>query len=66
MQLIINGEARQCADGINVAALVQELGLNASQIAMERNGVIVPGSAYAQTALAAGDRIEIVKFIGGG
>ena len=32
----------------------------------ERNLAIVPRSAYAATALAEGDRIEIVHFIGGG
>jgi sulfur carrier protein len=35
-------------------------------VAVERNLEIVPRSTYADTALADGDRIEIVTFIGGG
>jgi thiamine biosynthesis protein ThiS len=50
----------------SVAALVAELGLDARKVAVERNLEIVPRSAYGQTALADGDRIEIVHFIGGG
>jgi thiamine biosynthesis protein ThiS len=50
----------------SVAALVATLGLDQRKVAIERNLAIVPRSAYASTALADGDRIEIVHFIGGG
>ena len=40
--------------------------LDGRKIAVERNLAIVPRSYYAQTALADGDRIEIVAFVGGG
>ncbi|HLB07422.1 MAG TPA: sulfur carrier protein ThiS, partial [Alphaproteobacteria bacterium] len=36
------------------------------KIAVERNREIVPRSAYAQTPVQDGDRLEIVHFIGGG
>jgi thiamine biosynthesis protein ThiS len=35
-------------------------------VAVERNREIVPKSAYGETRLAEGDRIEIVQFVGGG
>lgn len=66
MQLTVNGETRRFEDAPNVAALVDALGLDARKVAVERNLEIVPKSAYAATALADGDRIEIVHFIGGG
>ena len=66
MTLTINGEQRAFGGGSSVAALVAELGLDARKVAVERNLEIVPRSAYGQTALADGDRIEIVHFIGGG
>lgn len=66
MKLTINGEERSFSAAPNVAALVGELGLDARKVAVERNLEIVPRSAYAVTALADGDRIEIVHFIGGG
>ncbi|MBP6876847.1 MAG: sulfur carrier protein ThiS [Phenylobacterium sp.] len=66
MTLTINGEQRALRGVSSVAALVAELGLDARKVAVERNLEIVPRSAYGQTALADGDRIEIVHFIGGG
>src|SRR5690606_13305147 len=50
----------------NIAALVEELGLKAEKVAVEHNGTIVPRSTLAQAALADGDSLEIVHFVGGG
>ena len=66
MQLTVNGESRSFEGVRDVAALVAALGLNTKKVAVERNLEIVPRSVYASTALADGDRIEIVTFIGGG
>jgi thiamine biosynthesis protein ThiS len=33
---------------------------------VERNGDLVPRARFAGTALAAGDRIEVVRFVQGG
>lgn len=66
MQLTVNGETRSLEGAQNVAALVAALGLDPRKVAVERNLEIVPKSAYGATALADGDRIEIVHFIGGG
>jgi thiamine biosynthesis protein ThiS len=66
MNLVLNGESR-AFDGVrDVAGLVAKLGLDPRKVAVERNLEIVPRSAYGSTALADGDRIEIVHFIGGG
>jgi thiazole synthase/sulfur carrier protein len=66
MNLTVNGESRAFDGVADVAGLVAALGLDARKVAVERNLEIVPRSAYARTALAEGDRIEIVHFIGGG
>jgi thiamine biosynthesis protein ThiS len=66
LQLTINGESRTFQDVTHVAALVSALGLDTRKVAVERNLEIVPRSAYAQTPLTDGDRIEIVQFVGGG
>jgi len=66
MTLTINGEERVFGGLSSIAALVAELGLDVRKVAVERNLEIVPRSAYGATALADGDRIEIVHFIGGG
>ena len=62
----VNGGHRRVIKGISVAQLALELGLEPTKVAVERNLEIVPRSAYGSTALADGDRIEIVQFIGGG
>jgi sulfur carrier protein len=66
MTLTLNGEPRAFAGLSDLAGLVAALGLDARKVAVERNLEIVPRSAYGRTALAEGDRIEIVHFIGGG
>jgi thiamine biosynthesis protein ThiS len=66
MTLTINGEARRLEGPTSLAALVTSLGLDPRKVAVERNLEIVPRSAYLDTVLCDGDRIEIVHFIGGG
>ncbi len=66
MQIVLNGETRTVAAGLTVTGLLAELGIDARKVAVERNLEIVPKSVFAATALAEGDRLEIVHFIGGG
>lgn len=63
--LTVNGEPRRTA-AATIAALVCELELKPEKVAVERNGVIVPRSTLAEVALAEGDVLEIVHFVGGG
>lgn len=66
MKLTVNGEEREVAGPMTVLGLVESFGLQPQKIAVERNLEIVPRSAYGEVALAEGDRIEIVNFVGGG
>jgi thiamine biosynthesis protein ThiS len=66
LSLTLNGEARSVPPGATVASLLADLSLDTRKVAVERNLEIVPRSRYAQTALADGDALEIVHFIGGG
>ncbi|MEC5398529.1 sulfur carrier protein ThiS [Uliginosibacterium sp. H1] len=66
LQLQVNGEARQAPVGATVATLLDELSLTGKRVAVERNGDIVPRGLHAGTALADGDRLEIVVAVGGG
>lgn len=65
ISLTVNGETRRTA-AANVAALAAELGLAPEKVAVERNGEIVPRSTLSDVALADGDVLEIVHFVGGG
>ena len=66
MQVQINGELREFEEPQSIHSIVTGLGLDPRKIAVERNLEIVPRSAYDETAVGAGDRLEIVHFIGGG
>jgi thiazole synthase len=65
LSLIVNGEPRRASPG-SVADLVRSLELNPAKVAVERNGEIVPRSTLADVAIAEGDVLEIVHFVGGG
>jgi len=66
MEIVLNGEAREVADDMTVAQLIDELGLAGRRLAVEVNREIVPRSALLGHPLAPGDRVEIVHAIGGG
>ena len=66
LAISVNGEPRQVSDGISVAAMLDELGLDRRKVAVERNLEVIPRSLLAEVAVADGDTFEIVKFVGGG
>jgi len=66
MVLTVNGALQEVPDGLTVAGLVQHLGLSGGPVAVEKNREVVPRREHARTALAAGDIVEIVHFVGGG
>jgi sulfur carrier protein len=64
--IVLNGEPHRLPAGATVLDLVTGLGRDPRTVAVERNGEIVRRSEYAATALAAGDRLEVVHFVQGG
>ncbi|MFM6852868.1 MAG: sulfur carrier protein ThiS [Sphingopyxis sp.] len=64
--ILLNGEPRRVPAGISIAALVADIGLDPARVAVERNRAIVPRSTLADVAIADGDELEIVHFVGGG
>lgn len=66
MKLQINGEEREFADGLTLAALLEQLGTKADRVAVELNREIVSRQFWPRTQLRPGDRLEIVQFVGGG
>jgi sulfur carrier protein len=66
MHVTVNGERREVPEATTVRGLVEILGLTDGPVAVERNGDVVPRAEHARTALAEGDVLEIVHFVGGG
>jgi thiazole synthase len=65
LNITLNGESKRVAPG-SVLDLLRALALDPKRVAVERNRVIAPRSAHADTKIAEGDEIEIVHFVGGG
>ncbi len=69
MHFVLNGQTRefpQLASPASLQDLIAAVGLKSDRVAVEHNGNIVPRAAWAETAMADGDRLEIVHFVGGG
>ena len=62
----VNGQHRRVPQGMNVAELALDLGLEPTRVAVERNMEIVPRSTLADVRIEDGDDYEIVTFVGGG
>jgi thiamine biosynthesis protein ThiS len=66
IEVTVNGEAHQITAGSSVTDLVALLELTAGRVAIELNLSIVPRATWSETGLQAGDKLEIVHFVGGG
>jgi thiamine biosynthesis protein ThiS len=66
ISIVVNGEKREAKPGAKVADLLVTLGLDSGRVAIERNLEILPRPAWTETPVEAGDRYEIVQFVGGG
>jgi thiamine biosynthesis protein ThiS len=62
----VNGETRAAKPGATVIDLLRELGLDEGRVAIERNLEILPRQKWTEIQVEAGDRYEIVQFVGGG
>ncbi len=62
----INGEARDLPDELTLDELLQFLELTENRVAIEHNREIVKRDRWTRVRVAAGDRLEIVQFVGGG
>ncbi len=64
--IVVNGKPRQIDEATDVAGLLALLEVDTRGVAVARNAEIVPREAYATATLREGDRVEIVRMVGGG
>jgi thiamine biosynthesis protein ThiS len=62
----INGKPKEVPAGMTVLDYLKERGHHDRLVVVELNGKILAKSAFPATTLSAGDRVEIVHFVGGG
>ncbi|MEK7701687.1 MAG: sulfur carrier protein ThiS [candidate division NC10 bacterium] len=66
MKIVVNGKGHEVVDGLSVEGLLAHLGVKREYTAVAVNREVTPKSAYAATLLREGDKVEIVRPMGGG
>jgi thiamine biosynthesis protein ThiS len=65
MNVIVNGQPREVADGTTLRQLVEQHHLKPEKVAIELNKRLARAEKY-DLPLKNGDEVEIVTFVGGG
>jgi thiamine biosynthesis protein ThiS len=66
VKLILNGQPREAPDLATLADLAAWLALPAFGSAIELNGEVIRRADHRTTPLKEGDRLEVVRLVGGG
>ena len=66
IDVTVNGHQKTLDDDVTAEKLVHLMGCADQRIAVEINGHIVPRSTLGERQIASGDKIEIVRAVGGG
>lgn len=61
----INGQQRDY-DGMTLLMVLDHMRIPPDRVVVEHNGRIIKREAYETTTLMDRDRVEIVRFVGGG
>lgn len=61
----INGELLD-KGGKTVTEMLADMDISGQRVAVELNEEIVPKAKYGETVLKDGDKVEVVRFVGGG
>ena len=66
MNISVNGEPRHVRPGTALDTVVQSLTTSPSGVAAALNETVVPRARWSATALADGDRVEVLTAVQGG
>ncbi|BAF58820.1 MAG: sulfur carrier protein ThiS [Pelotomaculum sp.] len=66
MKIILNGREEVLEEGMTVAGLVALKGVNPDAVIVEYNYSLVKKEDWAGITLKENDRLEILRFVGGG
>ncbi|HWB40733.1 MAG TPA: sulfur carrier protein ThiS [Gemmatimonadales bacterium] len=66
LQIVVNGDDRRVPGPATLLDLLDHLGLDPRTVVVELNREIVRRPRLGETALAEGDSVELVHFVGGG
>jgi len=66
IKIFINGDLKKFPSETNIVSVLESLNISSKHIAIEINENLVFRSDWKETNLKDGDKVEIVKAIGGG
>ena len=66
MTITVNGEPMELPEGLTIEGLLEQLKVRREYTAVALNREVWPKSRYGDTVLGEGDRVEIVRPMGGG
>lgn len=66
MEVTVNGEKRIVPEGTTVSQLLEHLKIVPERVVVEMNLTILKRAQLPGAVLKAGDRVEVVQFVGGG
>jgi sulfur carrier protein len=66
VNIIVNGAPHQVAEGTTITALLSQLELAGSPVAVEVNLELIPKARHADYQLREQDSLEVVTLVGGG
>jgi len=64
--ITLNGEPYPLGGDTRLTELLERLKMRRGRVAVEINREIVPKANYDATVVRAGDKVEIINFVGGG
>ncbi|ADD66852.1 thiamine biosynthesis protein ThiS [Denitrovibrio acetiphilus DSM 12809] len=66
MKIQLNGESVELSDAISLNSLIDRFDMNRETVVVELNGDLPDKSEYDSIVVNEGDRIELIRFVGGG
>lgn len=66
IEVRVNGDEREFADGITLAELLTEMGITRSGVAVAVDGEVVSRGRWPDVVIADGARVEILMAVQGG
>jgi thiamine biosynthesis protein ThiS len=64
--LTLNGKARELPADSTIASMLEAIGIDRRVVAVAHNGDVIPRDRYDDYVLHDGDRVEVVRMVGGG
>lgn len=66
IKITVNGQEQRCSPGLTLLDYLKKRDLSPSQAVAELNGEIIKAADLGLRELQEGDKVEFVRFVGGG